>query len=397
MSGINEKIHQGLEAIHMLQASGLNTYAREVSSGCGPTIMVEGKERVNFISNSYLGFSLHPKIIEASIQALKKYGLGIGGSPAACGTTTLHLKLSERIAANYNKEAAMVFASGYQALTGTIQGLMNRDAIALLDALDHRSIIDGCILAGCKMRSYVHNNMEDLERLLQATSSKPGHKMVIVDSIYSMDGDISPLPKIRELCTKYGASILLDEAHSLGILGKHGKGLLEHFELPPGDEIISGTFSKFAGAVGGFAAASKDVIKYLRYYSSPYIFSASIPPTVVAAVDASFDLLEKEPEWLDRLWNNTRFMLHGLKDLGFDTGDSTTPVIPLMIRDTQKALVMNRMLLDHGVFTSPVVHPGVPLKKERIRLGVMATHSRSQLENALGIFSKIGHKLGIIQ
>ncbi len=397
MSDYPEKMNGEIQAIHTLQSSGLDTYAREVSSGCGATITVEGRESINFISNSYLGFSLHPKVIEASRTALKKYGMGTGGSPAACGTTSLHLKLAERIAANYGKESAIIFASGYQALAGTIQGFMDRKSTALLDALDHRSIIDGCVLSGCKVRSYAHNDMQDLERLLESTATKPGFKMVIVDSVYSMDGDIAPLPDIRALTKKFNAGLLLDEAHSLGILGRSGKGLLEHFNLFPDSEIVSGTFSKFAGAVGGFAAASKDVIDFLRFYSSPFVFSASIPPAVVAAVDASFDLLQDEPQWLDRLWDNARYMLQGLKDLGFDTGHSSTPVIPVMIRDTQKTLVMNRMLLDQGVFASPVVHPGVPLRKERLRLGIMATHTRKHLDKALEIFQFIGKKLEVIE
>jgi len=396
MTSYKARIQQQLGLVQMLDSSGLNTYSREVSSGCGPTMQVEGKECINFISNSYMGFSVHPKVIEAAKNALSEYGLGIGGSPLACGTTSLHLKLAERIAANYGTESAIVFATGYQALAGTIQGLLGRGDVALLDNLDHRSIIDGCALCGTKIRSFVHNDMQDLEQLVERTSNQKGHRMLIVDSVYSMDGDVAPLARINEICRPAGVTVMIDEAHSLGILGKSGKGLLEHFDLPNGADIVSGTFSKFAGAVGGFTAADREVIDYLRHYSSPFVFSASIPPALVAAVYASFELLETEPEWHSRLWENVDFMLKGLKELGFDTGNSETPVIPIMIRDTEKVLRMNRQLLDQGIYCSPVVHPGVPLKMERLRLGIMATHTREHLSRALETFARVGRDFEII-
>ncbi|HUU02459.1 MAG TPA: pyridoxal phosphate-dependent aminotransferase family protein [Myxococcota bacterium] len=396
MSGYREKIQGQLGLLQMLRSSGLDTYEREVTSGCGPLITVEGRECINFISNSYMGFSVHPKVIEAARRALADYGLGIGGSPLACGTTRLHLELAEKIAGNYGSESAMVFASGYQALLGTIQGLMGRGDIALLDNLDHRSIIDGCAMSGCKIRTFIHNDMDDLADLVERTSKVDGHRMLIVDSVYSMDGDIAPLPRIAKICRPAGVTICIDEAHSLGILGQSGKGLLEHFDMPDGADVIAGTFSKFAGAVGGFCAADRQLIDFLRHYASPFVFSASIPPAVVAAVSASFDLLTSEPEWHARLWENVHYMLDGLSDLGFDIGNSATPVIPVMIRDTEKVLRMNRRLLDLGVYASAVVHPGVPIKKERLRLGVMATHTRQQLVNALDIFDKVGREFEVI-
>lgn len=396
MSGYQEEIEQELGLLRMLQASGLNTYGSEVSSGCGPVMMVEGRECVNFISNSYMGFSVHPKVREAARRAIDRYGIGIGGSPIACGTSSLHIDLAEHIADHYDKEAALLFASGYQALAGTIQGLTGRKAVALVDNLDHRSIIDGCILSGCKMRSFRHNDMEDLAQLVASTEGKADNRMLIVDSVYSMDGDIADLPAIDRICRPAGVSVMVDEAHSLGVIGKTGKGILEHFDMPGAADVISGTFSKFAGAVGGFTAASRDVVDYLRHYSSPFVFSASIPPMVVAAVRASFELLKTEPEWHQRLWDNVRYMLEGLGALGFDTGNSSTPVIPVMVRDTQKVLQMNRTLLDRGVYASPVVHPGVPLKMERIRLGVMATHTRDHLDRALEIFGEVGREFELI-
>ena len=397
MSRMAERIEQPLALIRMLQDSGLNTYGSEITSGCGPTMIVEGRECINFISNSYMGFSMHPRVVEAARQALLDYGVGIGGSPIACGTSRLHNQLAEKIAHHYGKEKALVFSTGYQALAGTIQGLMGRDDIAILDSLDHRSIVDGCALAGCKVRSFIHNNTEDLEQLLARLAEQPVERMVIVDSVYSMDGDIAPLPKLHELCQRFGATLLLDEAHSLGVMGKTGKGILEHFGMPPdGAELISGTFSKFAGAVGGFTAASRDVVDFLRHHASPFVFSASIPPALVAAVSVSFDLLTEEPQWLDRLWKNVRLLLDGLKSLGFDTGVSSTPVIPVLLRDTPLVLKFNRLLLDRGVYASPVIHPGVPLKKERIRIGVMATHTPAHIARALEVFRDVGRELGVL-
>jgi 8-amino-7-oxononanoate synthase len=391
-----ERIQQPLGLVKMLQASGLHTYGLEVSSACQAQMRVEGTERINFISNSYMGFSTHPRVVEAVQRTVETYGVGIGGSPMACGNTRLHRQLADRLAANYSKPAAIVFASGYQALTGSIQGLLGRGDVALLDSLCHRSIIDGCLLAGCKVRSFRHNDPGDLAELLAGTAKQTGHRVVIVDSVYSMDGDLAPLPEIHALCTEAGVTVLIDEAHSLGIMGPTGKGLLEHFDLPAGADVVAGTFSKFAGAVGGFAAGDQDFIDYLFHYSSPFVFSASIPPVVVAAVLAAFEVLESEPQWHTRLWENVRFVTDGLKSLGFDTGQSSTPVIPIMIRDTERVLRMNRKLLDAGVYASPVVHPGVPIKQERIRLGVMATHTREQLERALDVLGAVGREFGVI-
>ncbi len=389
-------IEQRLQMLNMLSESGLDTYGLQVSSGCGPTMVVEGRECINLISNSYLGFSVHPKVKEAAREAVARYGVGIGGSPLACGSTELHAKLCQIIAENYGQEAAMVFATGYQALAGSIQGILTRKDLALLDNLDHRSIIDGCMLAGCKMRTFVHNDMGDLEQLVQSTSDFPGTRMVIVDSVYSMDGDVAPLPRMKEICRPAGVLVCIDEAHSLGVMGKTGRGLLEHFDLPDGADLISGTFSKFAGAVGGFLAGPREVIRALRVLSSPFVFSASLPPAIVAAVTASFGLLKSEPQWRERLWDNVRFMLRGLKEIGFDTGSSETPVIPVMIRDTEKVLVMNRRLLDLGIYASPVVHPAVPMKRERLRLGVMASHTHQHLERALEAFRQAGREVGVI-
>ena len=396
MINLSPPLQQKLQMLEMLASSGLSTYGLTVSSGCGPTMMVEGRECINFISNSYLGFSMHPQVIEAACQAARKYGIGIGGSPLACGTTELHLRLAEIIARTYGKQEALVFATGYQALTGMLSGLLTGKDLALVDNLDHRSIIDGCKLAGCRIRSFVHNNSEDLRRLVESTSSHQGHRLLIVDSVYSMDGDIAPLPEINDICRPAGVTVCIDEAHSLGILGRSGKGLLEHFDLPDGADVVAGTFSKFAGAVGGFCAADSQVIELLRMQASPFVFSASLPPAIVAAVTTSFELLEREPHWRRQLWDNVHFVLEGLHEMGYDTGASRTPVFLVETRDTEKVLRMNRALLDEGVYASAVVHPGVPLRQERIRLGVMASHTREQLTRALEAFQRVGRRFDVI-
>ncbi len=395
-SKTNPNIKEKIDMIKLLKENDLYTYCLEVSSECANVITVNGKKCINFISNNYLGFSTHPKVKEAVAAALSKYGLGIGGSPIACGTTDIHLKLMERIASTYNKDASVLFASGYQAMLGSIQAAIGKGDVVLLDELVHRSIVDGVILSGADKRMWLHNDTEDLADLLGKVSKKYKKMLVIVDSVYSMDGDIADLPELRRLCEKFGAHLILDEAHSLGVLGEKGHGILEHYGLKGGDEIIAGTFSKFAGAIGGFTAGSRDYIDFLQHTASPFVFSASLSPLIVAGVYKSFDLLNEEPQWKDKLWKNVKFFQEGLKSIGFDIGPSRTPVVPLMIRDMEKTLRFNKMILDNGVFASPIIAPGVPPAESRIRLGVIATHTQDDLEKSIEVFKKAGKELGII-
>jgi 8-amino-7-oxononanoate synthase len=395
-SKTNPNIKEKIDMINLLKENDLYTYCLEVSSECGNFITVNGKKCINFISNNYLGFSTHPKVKEAVAAALNKYGLGIGGSPIACGTTELHNKLMERKSNVYNKDACVLFASGYQAMLGSIQAAVIKGDVVLLDALVHRSIVDGVILSGADKRMWIHNDTEDLAELLEKLAKKYKRMMVVVDSVYSMDGDIADLPELRRLCEKYGAHLLIDEAHSLGVLGKKGYGLLEHFGLPGGTDIISGTFSKFAGAIGGFTTGSKDYIDFVQHTASPFVFSASLSPLIVAGVLKSFDLLIEEPEWRERLWKNVKFFQDGLKSIGFDIGSTRTPVVPIMIRDVEKTLRFNKMILDNGVFASPIIAPGVPPAESRIRLGVIATHTQDDLEKSIEVFKNAGKELGII-
>ncbi|MBN1496126.1 MAG: aminotransferase class I/II-fold pyridoxal phosphate-dependent enzyme [Spirochaetes bacterium] len=393
---ISDAMKKQAALLSMLRKENIYTYSLEVSSACANRIVVSGKERINFISNNYLGFSTHPEVLKAVRSAVDKYGLGIGGSPLACGTTELHYKLQEKIARVYEREACVLLASGYQALLGSIQATIGKGDVAVMDSLVHRSIVDGVTLCGSDKRMWLHNDTEDLDSLLARLKTKYNRMLILVDSVYSMDGDWADLPELQRIKEEHGALLLIDEAHSLGVLGKRGYGLPDHFDMPNAPDVIAGTFSKFAGAVGGFVAGPADFIDHLRHNASAYIFSASLPPLTVAGIHRSFELLDEEPEWRERLWNNINYFLTGLKDLGFDTGPSRTAVVPLLIRDLEKTMMFNKMIFEEGVFASPIVHPAVPPAESRIRLGVMATHTKADLDRSFDVFKKVGKKLGII-
>ncbi|MBN2080066.1 MAG: aminotransferase class I/II-fold pyridoxal phosphate-dependent enzyme [Spirochaetes bacterium] len=393
---VSETMKKQAALLSMLRKENIYTYSLEVASACENRIVVSGRERVNFISNNYLGFSTHPKVLAACAGAMEKYGLGIGGSPLACGTTEVHYRLQEKIAGIYEQEACVLLPSGYQALLASIQAAVGRGDVALLDGLVHRSIIDGVALSGSDKRMWLHNDTEDLETLLKRVSEKYSRMLIIVDSVYSMDGDWADLPELDRLKQAYDAMVLIDEAHSLGVLGPRGYGLPDQFDMPKAPDIVAGTFSKFAGAVGGFVAGPADFIDHLRHNASAYIFSASLPPMTAAGVYRSFELLDEEPRWRDMLWDNIHYFQAGLKNLGFDIGQSRTAVVPLIIRDVEKTMMFNKMIFDEGVYASPIVHPAVPPSESRIRLGLMATHTREDLDKSFDVFGRVGRKLGII-
>lgn len=367
-----------------------------VSSSCAASIKVEQRDCINLISNNYLGFSTHPKVVEAVQKTQNEYGIGMGGSPVMCGTTAIHQKLKERLAAIYKMEDAAIFPSGYQAMLGAIQSAVSPGDIALLDSFAHRSLIDGAILSCGNRKLWSHNNAADLEKYILATKEKYDTQLVVVDSVYSMEGDLADLPAINKVRKRHDSLLMIDEAHSLGVLGENGHGLLEHFNYEESVDIVSGTFSKFAGSVGGFVVGDKDFIEYINFYSSAFVFSASLPPHVCAGVLKAIELLEEEPEWRERLWENVGFLSESLSSLGFDIGSSETAVIPLMIRDGDKTFAFNKMIFDKGVFTSAVFHPGVPLGEERLRLGLTAKLNREDLEKVVDIFAEAGKKLELI-
>jgi 8-amino-7-oxononanoate synthase len=345
-------------------------------------------------SNSYLGLTTHPIVKEAGVAALKKYGSGCAGSRFLNGTLDIHLELEDKLAKLTGKDAALVFASGYQANVGAIATFCHKGDFIVTDKLDHASIIDGCKLSYATMLRYNHNDMRSLENVLKKTSGK--NTLVVVDGIFSMEGDIAHLPEISKLCEKYNASLMVDEAHSVGVLHHTGAGSVKHFGLTEKTDLIMGTFSKSLASVGGFISASDDVIHYLKHFSRALIFSASLPPVSTACALAAMQIMESEPERIEKLWENTHYMATAFVDMGYDIGTSNTPVIPLHIGDMMTTFKMWRYLADEGVFINPVIPPAVPQSASMIRCSFMATHTREQLDLALEKFKQAGKKLKIL-
>jgi 8-amino-7-oxononanoate synthase len=345
-------------------------------------------------SNNYLGLTCHPRVQEAVIKALKKYGSGCAGSRFLNGNMEIHEEFERKLARFFKKQAALIFATGYQTNVGTISALLGRGDAAILDKYDHASIIDGCRLSFGHAKKYRHNDMDDLHRILDAT--KDYGQLIVVDGVFSMEGDIADLPSIVALAKTYGARIMVDDAHGIGVLGKTGRGTAEHFGLEDQVDLIMGTYSKSLASVGGFIAGDQTIIDYVKHTARALMFSASLPPPSLAAASAALDVVEEEPELLERLWENTRKMLNGYKALGFDTGTSVTPIIPVMIKDAAKTYEMCSLLFDLGVFVNPVVSPAVPPGRELLRTSFMATHTDSQLDQVLSAFEKVGKQLGII-
>ncbi|PMQ01997.1 MAG: 8-amino-7-oxononanoate synthase [Dictyoglomus sp. NZ13-RE01] len=361
----------------------------------GTEVVINGRRLIMLGSNNYLGLTTHPKVKEAAINAIKKYGTSCTGSRFMNGTLALHRELEERLAEFLNKEACIVFSTGYQTNVGTISALIGKDDIAITDKEDHASIIDGCKMSYGKMLRFKHNDMEDLEKVLKSCPDDAG-KLVIVDGIFSMAGDIAPLPEIVKLCKKYNARLMVDDAHSIGVLGDHGRGTANYFGLDNEVDLIMGTFSKSFASLGGFIAGDEEVIFYIKHNARSFIFSASMSPANTAAALAALEVMQEEPERIDRLWKIANRMREGLKSLGFDIGNSCTPIIPIYIRDKWKTLEMWKELFELGVYCNPVLPPGVPPNQSLLRTSYMATHTEEQVDRALEIFEKAGKKVGII-
>jgi 8-amino-7-oxononanoate synthase len=375
-------------------AAGIYPYFRIIESAQEPEVIVNGRKMIMVGSNNYLGLTNHPRVKEAAIEALRKYGSGCAGSRFLNGTLDIHVKLEEKLARFMRKEAALVFSTGFQTNLGVISALAGKDDVVLIDKMDHASIIDGCRLSFSEVKKFKHNDMEDLERLLQQYKDKG--KLIVVDGVFSMEGDIVDLPNVVRLAKKYGARVMVDDAHGIGVLGKTGRGTAEHFGLEDEVDLIMGTYSKSLASIGGFIAASEEVIHYIKHFARALIFSASPPPASVASVSAAIDIIEEEPERRERLHRNTQKMLKGFKELGFNTGQSKTPIIPLMVGDDHKAFVMTKMLHDRGVFANVAVSPAVPNGKALIRTSYMATHTDEQLDRVLQVFEEVGKILGLI-
>ena len=376
-----------------VMAAGFYPYFRVVESEQNPEVVVEGKKMIMLGSNNYLGLTSHPKVKEAAIAAIKKYGSGCAGSRFLNGTLDIHVKLEEKLAAFFRKDGALTFSTGYQTNLGIISSIAGKDDVVVIDKLDHASIIDACRLSFAEVKKFKHNDMGSLEFVLKESGNRA--KLVVVDGVYSMEGDIAPLPDIVKVCKKYGARLMVDDAHGVGVLGKTGRGTAEHFGLEKEVDIIMGTYSKSMASIGGFVAASEDVIHYIKHTSRPLIFSASPPPASVASVIAALDIIDQEPERRERLWHNTHKMMKAFKQMGFDTGVSQTPIIPLFMGDMERAFMMWKILSDDGVFVNPVVPPATQPGRCLIRTSYMATHTDEMLDRVLTIIEKADKKLGV--
>jgi 8-amino-7-oxononanoate synthase len=391
---IFEKCAQAAEYESGLKESGNYFLFRKLESPQDSEVVVNGKSVIMAGSNNYLGLTNHPRVKEAAIKAIEKYGTGCAGSRFLNGNLDIHEELEKKLAWFFRKEAALVFATGYQTNLGAISALVGRNDVAIIDMYDHASIMDGCRLSFGEIKKYRHNDMDALERALEGAREKD--KLIIVDGVFSMEGDIADLPAIVKLAGAYGARIMVDDAHAIGVFGKGGRGTAEHFGLENEVDLIMGTYSKSLAAIGGFIAGPSDVISWIKHLARSMMFSASLPPSLVSSASTALDIMEEQPELRDRLWRNTHKMLKGLKTLGYDTGASETPIIPVVIKDTIKTYEMCRLLFENGVFVNAVTSPAVPEGRELLRTSYMATHTEEQLDRVLAAFEKVGRQVGVI-
>lgn len=377
------------------KAKGVYPYFREISSDQDTEVLMNGRKILMLGSNSYLGLTNHPKIKEAAKAAIDKYGTGCAGSPFLNGTLDIHHQLEDILADFLHKDGVMLFSAGFQANSGVIPCVTGRGDYVIFDEMDHASIIEGKRLTFANTLKYKHNNMEDLERVLQRCPIE-APKLVVTDGVFSMEGDVAKLPEIQQLCDKYQATLMVDEAHGLGVFGREGRGVTDHFDLLDKTELIMGTFSKSLASIGGFIAADKETINWMRHNVRPYIFTASIPPSATASVIAAIDVMRSEPERQENLWKVANYALKSFREAGFEIGDTETPIIPLYVRDNEKTFMVTRMLLDEGVFVNPVISPAVPPEDTLIRLAWMATHTIEQVDFAVDKTVKCFKKLGLL-
>ena len=381
--------------VEEVKAAGLYPYFKPISESEDTVVVIEGQKRIMLGSNNYLGLTHHPKVLEAATRALHIYGSGCTGSRFLNGTLDLHLQLEESLAQFVGKEDCIVFSTGYNANLGLISGLVTKGDVVFLDKLDHASIVDGAKMSYGETERFNHGDLGNLERKL-AKHEGAGGRMVIVDGVYSMEGDIANLPELLKVCRRFGAALAVDDAHSLGVLGPNGDGTAAHFGVTDEVDIIAGTFSKSLASIGGFVAGSKNVINFLRHHSRPLIFTAALPPANTAGVLAALEVLQKEPERRTQLWINTKRLAEGFRSLGFEVGPSVTPIIPILIGPLDRTLIMWRKVFDAGIFTNPVVPPAVPPSQCRLRTSVMATHTDDQIDYCLETIGRLGRELGVI-
>ncbi len=378
------------------RAAGTYQRLRILESASAAEARFDGKDVVNLASNNYLGLTTHPKLKEAAIAAVREFGAGSGAVRTISGTMRIHMQLEERIAAFKNVEACVVFQSGFAANAGTVSAILTPEDHIISDELNHASIIDGCRLSRAKIHVFAHKDVAAAERILGELDGVPGRKLLITDGVFSMDGDIGPLPGLVAAAEKHGAIMMIDDAHSSGVLGRNGRGTVDHFGLHGRVHVQVGTLSKAIGVLGGYVCGSRDLIEFLYHRARPFLFSTSHPPAVAAACLAAFDVLEQEPERIEQLWDNARYLKAGLSGLGFDTGISETPITPVMVGDAALAHQLSRELFAEGVLATGIGFPTVAKGRARVRTIVASTHTKAELDRALEAFAKVGKKLGIV-
>ncbi len=373
---------------------GIYPYFQPLDGMEGPEATFNGRRIIMIGSNNYLGLTMHPKVKAAAMKALEEFGPSCTGSRFLNGTLKLHIMLEERLAAFMGKEAALVFSTGMQTNLGAISALLGRNDVVITDKEDHASIVDACRLGNGEIKRYVHGDLEQLDRILGKIPEDKG-VLVVVDGVFSMGGDIVDLPKLVEICKRRGAGLYVDDAHSIGVLGK-GRGTAAHFGLVDEVDLTMGTFSKSFASLGGFIAGDKDVVNYIKHTARSFIFSASLPAPNAMAAYAALEVMETEPEHVEHLWENAHFMMKGFRELGFNIGGTQTPIIPVIIGEDEMCFRFWKELFDNGLYTNPVISPAVPEGMALLRTSYMATHTRDQLTRALGIFETAGRKFGII-
>ncbi|HEY5626200.1 MAG TPA: pyridoxal phosphate-dependent aminotransferase family protein [Dehalococcoidia bacterium] len=372
---------------------GLYPFFQPLDNNDGPVAQIYGKTVLMFGSNNYLGLTRHPYVIDKARDAVLKFGTSMTGSRLLNGSTKLHEELEERLAQFLHMEAALVFTTGYQTNLGIISALVDKKSVAVVDKADHASIYDGCQLADGEMVRFRHNDVDHLDQILSRTNKAP---LVIVDGVYSMGGDIAPLPELSAVCKKHRARLVVDDAHGLGVLGEGGRGTPSHFGVEDDVDLIMGTFSKSLGSIGGFVAGPRPVLDWIKHFARSMLFSASLPPASTAAALASLDVLEREPEIVDHLQEVGRKWRTGLSERGFDVGQSTTPIVPVNVGDEYRTIMFWKALLEDGVYTNTAVYPAVNMREAILRTSCMATHTDAMVEEALGKFETVGRRLGVI-
>lgn len=378
-----------------MRAAGTYYRLRELESACEPVCRADGREVINLASNNYLGLANHPKLKEAAIRAVRELGAGTGAVRTITGTMAIHMELERRIAAFKNTEACVVFQSGFAANAGTVSAILGPEDHIISDELNHASIIDGCRLSKAKIHVFRHRDAAHAAEILEGLKDAGGRKLLITDGVFSMDGDIGPLPELVEVAERHGAIMMVDDAHASGVLGRNGRGTVDHFGVHGRVQVQVGTLSKAIGALGGYVCGSRDLIEYLYHRARPFLFSTSHPPAVTAACMAAFELLEQEPERIERLWDNTRYYKEALRAEGFDTGASETPITPILVGEAATAHKFSAALFEEGLWATGIGFPTVPRGKARVRTIVTAAHTREQLDRAVEILSQVAKRMGI--